>query len=105
MEWLGLDWDEGPMKGGDCGPYFQSQRNDIYDAYFKKLQDAGRVYEDDGAWRFRFDRSKPVTFHDMICGDITIDYRDASNTPGHGHPPRGRLLHLPLRQRWWTTLK
>lgn len=45
MEWLGLDWDEGPMKGGDCGPYFQSQRNDIYDAYFKKLQDAGRVYE------------------------------------------------------------
>ena len=20
MEWLGLDWDEGPMKGGDCGP-------------------------------------------------------------------------------------
>ena len=81
MEWLGLDWDEGPMKGGDCGPYFQSQRNDIYDAYFKKLQDAGRVYEDDGAWRFRFDRSKPVTFHDMICGDITIDYRDASNTP------------------------
>ena len=36
MEWLGLDWDEGPMKGGDCGPYFQSQRNDIYDAYFKK---------------------------------------------------------------------
>ena len=29
MEWLGLDWDEGPMKGGDCGPYFQSQRNDI----------------------------------------------------------------------------
>ena len=81
MEWLGLDWDEGPMKGGDCGPYFQSQRNDIYDAYFKKLQDAGRVYEDEGAWRFRFDRSKPVTFHDLICGDITIDYRDASNTP------------------------
>lgn len=71
-----------PMKGGDCGPYFQSQRNDIYDAYFKELQDAGRVYEDEGAWRFRFDRSKPVTFHDLICGNITIDYRDASNTPG-----------------------
>ena len=37
MEWLGLDWEEGPMKGGDCGPYFQSQRNDIYDAYFKTV--------------------------------------------------------------------
>lgn len=24
MEWLGLDWDEGPMKGGDCGPYFKA---------------------------------------------------------------------------------
>lgn len=81
MEWLGLDWDEGPMAGGDCGPYFQSQRNEIYDAYFKKLQDAGRVYEEEGAWRFRFDRSKPVSFHDLICGEITIDYRDSSNTP------------------------
>ncbi len=81
MEWLGLDWDEGPMKGGDYGPYFQSQRNHIYDAYFQKLVDAGRVYEDDGAWRFRFDRSKPVTFHDLICGDITIDYRNEENTP------------------------
>ena len=39
------------------------------------------MYEDEGAWRFRFDRSKPVTFHDLICGNITIDYRDASNTP------------------------
>ncbi|MEG1257847.1 MAG: glutamate--tRNA ligase family protein [Akkermansia sp.] len=81
MEWLGLDWDEGPMKGGDYGPYFQSQRDEIYDAYFKKLQDLGRVYEQDGAWRFRFDRSKPVTYDDIICGPITIDYRDASNTP------------------------
>ena len=81
IKWLGLDWDEGPMKGGDCGPYFQSQRDDIYDAYFKKLQDAGRVYEQDGAWRFRFDRTRPVTFDDIICGLITIDYRDASNTP------------------------
>lgn len=81
MEWLGLDWDEGPMKGGDFGPYFQSQRDDIYDAYFLKLQNAGRVYEQNGAWRFRFDRTRPVTFNDIICGPITIDYRDASNTP------------------------
>lgn len=81
LKWLGMDWDEGPHVGGDYGPYFQSQRDDIYDAYFKRLQDAGRVYEDQGAWRFRFDRSKPVTFNDIICGPISIDYRDASNTP------------------------
>ena len=40
----------------------------------------GRVYEDDGAWRFRFAR-KPVTMQDLICGEVTIDYRDESNTP------------------------
>ena len=30
LKWLGLDWDEGPGIGGDCGPYFQSERDDIY---------------------------------------------------------------------------
>ena len=80
MEWLGLDWDEGPEKGGNFGPYYQSQRKEIYDAWFEKLVAAGRVYEDGGAWRFRFER-KPVTMHDLVCGEVTIDYRDESNTP------------------------
>lgn len=80
MNWLGLDWDEGPGAGGDFGPYYQSQRTAIYDAWFAKLQDAGRVYEDGGAWRFRFERV-PVTMHDLVCGEVTIDYRDESNTP------------------------
>ena len=80
MSWLGLDWDEGPEKGGNFGPYYQSQRKEIYDAWFAKLVAAGRVYEDGGAWRFRFER-KPVTMHDLVCGEVTIDYRDESNTP------------------------
>ncbi len=80
MSWLGMDWDEGPDKGGDHGPYYQSQRTDIYDTWFQKLVDAERVYEDDGAWRFRFDR-KPITMNDMVCGEVTIDYTDESNTP------------------------
>lgn len=80
MKWLGLDWDEGPGVGGPYGPYFQSERNDIYDRYFQKLVDADRVYESDGAWRFRFER-KPITMHDLVCGEVTIDYRDESNTP------------------------
>jgi glutamyl-tRNA synthetase len=80
MEWLGMDWDEGPGKGGNHGPYFQSERRDIYDSWFEKLVDAGRVYEDGGAWRFRFER-KPVTMNDLVCGEVTIDYRDESNTP------------------------
>ncbi len=80
MEWLGLTWDEGPGAGGACGPYFQSERLGIYDAWFEKLRTAGRVYEDGGAWRFRFER-KPVTMRDLVCGEVTIDYRDESNTP------------------------
>lgn len=84
MEWLGLDWDEGPQtdgtSSGESGPYFQSQRKDIYDRWFEKLENSGRVYQDDGAWRFRFER-KPITVHDLVCGDVTIDYRDESNTP------------------------
>jgi glutamyl-tRNA synthetase len=80
MSWLGLDWDEGPEIGGDHGPYYQSQRNDIYDAYFEKLLAADRLYKDGDAYRFRFDR-KPITMHDLVCGEVTIDYRDESNTP------------------------
>lgn len=44
MKWLGLDWDEGPGKEGDCGPYVQSERLDIYREYYQKLLDNGRAY-------------------------------------------------------------
>jgi glutamyl-tRNA synthetase len=80
MNWLGLDWDEGEGKGGDFGPYNQSERADLYDKWFEVLRSKDRVYEDDGAWRFRFER-KPITMHDLVCGEVTIDYTDESNTP------------------------
>lgn len=80
LGWLGMDWDEGPGVGGAHGPYFQSERRHIYDAWFEKLRAADRVYEDNGAWRFRF-RREPVTMRDLVCGEVTIDYRDGSNTP------------------------
>ncbi len=44
MRWLGLDWDEGPHAGGDCGPYFQMQRLDLYREYAEKLIRAGAAY-------------------------------------------------------------
>jgi len=80
MSWLGLDWDEGEGKGGDCGPYNQSERAQIYEKHFQKLKDADRVYEKDGAWWFRFER-KPITMQDLVCGEVTIDYRNEDNTP------------------------
>ncbi len=80
MHWLGLDWDEGEGKGGDFGPYNQSERAELYHKWFEVLRSKDRVYEDDGAWRFRFER-KPITMHDLVCGEVTIDYTDESNTP------------------------
>ena len=29
LDWIGLNFDEGPHKGGDYGPYIQSERKDI----------------------------------------------------------------------------
>ena len=40
----GLDWDEGPGKEGDCGPYIQSARLDIYKREVQKLIDNDRAY-------------------------------------------------------------
>ena len=76
LRWLGLDWDEGPEAGGDHGPYFQSQRQSVYDAYFKKLEDSGRTYtEEGGAVRFKFSR-KPITIPDLVCGDVNFAATD-----------------------------
>jgi len=79
LNWLGLDW-EGPEREGHCGPYYQSQRRDIYEEWFQKLVTTDRVYQDEGAWRFRFER-KPITMNDLVCGEVVIDYTDESNTP------------------------
>lgn len=46
LEWLGLNWDEGPIAGGDHGPYFQSERVEIYHEWARRLIDAGRAYAD-----------------------------------------------------------
>ncbi len=44
LKWLGIDWDEGPEKGGDFGPYFQSERLNLYNAAAKRLVDEGHAY-------------------------------------------------------------
>ena len=38
LAWLGLEWDEGPDRRGPHGPYRQSQRSDIYQQYFERLE-------------------------------------------------------------------
>jgi len=82
LGWLGLNWDEGPAGNdpagpsrGDCGPYFQSQRGDIYSRRVEELKEKGLAYEDDGAIRFRMQR-EPVTIPDLICGDVVRELTD-----------------------------
>jgi nondiscriminating glutamyl-tRNA synthetase len=44
LRWLSMDWDEGPEKGGGCGPYHQIERIHIYESYLNKLITDGKVY-------------------------------------------------------------
>ncbi len=44
LEWLGLDWDEGPDRGGPHAPYEQSRRLPSYEAAFEALRESGRAY-------------------------------------------------------------
>lgn len=46
LEWLGLEWDEGPRVGGEFGPYIQSERRDIYQKWAQELVDKGLAYAD-----------------------------------------------------------
>lgn len=89
LKWLGIDWDEGPGAEGEHGPYFQSQRNELYASYLKKLEEAGRTYEKDGAIYFKLEgerytefdkyvgaevekvKTQPVVIDDLIRGNVT----------------------------------
>ncbi|WP_298887889.1 glutamate--tRNA ligase [uncultured Serinicoccus sp.] len=45
LEWLGLDYDEGPGVGGPYGPYRQSERADLHADVARRLLEAGLAYE------------------------------------------------------------
>jgi len=80
LQWLGLNWDEGPHAGGDYGPYLQSERTELYERYLKKLQDAGHIFEDQGALRFRSPREH-VIVDDIVCGKIDFDLSNPATHP------------------------
>jgi glutamyl-tRNA synthetase len=76
LQWLGLNWDEGPQPDGtikgEKGPYFQSQRSAIYKRYVDQLLSEGKAYEFEGAVKFRTPKT-PITVPDLICGNIQFD--------------------------------
>ena len=80
LQWLGLNWDEGPHAGGEFGPYLQSERTELYERYLKKLQDAGHIFEDQGALRFRSPHEH-VIVDDVVCGKIDFDLSNPATHP------------------------
>jgi glutamyl-tRNA synthetase len=82
LRWLGLEWDEGPTTGaaggpskGDSGPYFQSQRMDIYKRRVQELIDKGKAYEFEGAIKFRMER-EAITIPDLVVGNVRRELTD-----------------------------
>src|SRR3990167_862492 len=74
LEWLGFDFDEGPKKVGDFGPYVQSERLETYKKYALELKDKGLAFEDEGAIRFKINKIGQTTYHDLVGEkDITIE--------------------------------
>jgi glutamyl-tRNA synthetase len=91
LAWLGLDPDEGPEQGGDYGPYFQSQRAEIYTSAITQLQESDAVYpcfctkerleelrarqkEAGGAWRY-----------DGLCRSLSSAEAHARCESGEAH--------------------
>lgn len=77
LRWLGLKWDEGPEVGGPVGPYFQSERLDLYRRYLKPLVDEGKAYHcfcsPERLERVREERKASGQFggYDRFCRDLS----------------------------------
>src|SRR2546426_8694750 len=70
MTWLGLHWDE--------GPYFQSNRLDLYRETAERLVSGGHAYLDEGALRFRVPERR-VTYEDAGFGEISVESQTIEN--------------------------
>lgn len=76
LKWLGLNWDEGPEVGGSVGPYYQSERREIYSKMCQQLLEAGKAYycfctsEELEAAREKQKKAKKPFRYERTCRDI-----------------------------------
>ncbi|MGC9311126.1 MAG: glutamate--tRNA ligase [Sediminispirochaetaceae bacterium] len=86
--WLGIEWDEGPDKGGEYGPYVQSQRFELYKQYAEQLVESGHAYycfcssERLDALREEQKKSKKGQGYDRRCRDLTDEQREEFRSQG-----------------------
>ena len=96
LHWLGLDWDEGPDKGGPYAPYRQSERLDTYRPHVEQLLADGHAYhcwcstERLTAMREEQQRRKVPTGYDRRCHGLTRDQR--AELDGFSDVPVVRML-------------
>ena len=96
LHWLGLDWDEGPDKGGPYAPYRQSERGETYRPYVQQLLDSGHAYhcwcttERLAQMREEQQKAKQPTGYDRLCVGRTREERAA--LPGFSEQPVVRML-------------
>lgn len=91
LAWLGLDYDEGPGVGGDCGPYFQSERLPIYHQWADRLIADGLAYRCycsearlDALRKEQMARKEDAIGYDRHCRTLTQAQRaeqEASGAP------------------------
>ena len=99
LRWVGLEWDEGPDKGGDYGPYRQSERSDLYREHIRTLLDNGSAYpcfctpEELGSIRKRQREQKKNKGYDGTCRRIEPDEARRRMDAGEPHTIR---LAMPL---------
>ena len=66
LEWLGLDWDEGPLS--------QAERGDRHREEIARLVAEGHAYEDEGAIRLRVPDEGATVVHDVIRGEVRFEH-------------------------------
>ncbi|BCR35390.1 glutamate--tRNA ligase [Mariniplasma anaerobium] len=85
LNWLGLEWNESPDKGGDFGPYRQLERLDLYTKYANELLEKGLAYkdfrEDSETYAIRFKVPSDVTyaFDDIVRGTLKFESKDVED--------------------------
>ena len=94
LHWLGLEWDEGPDKGGPHAPYRQSLRKDIYQEHAQTLIDKGHAYTCFCSQQ-RLDRIREEQIaagenprYDQTCRHIPRDEADQRVADGEPHVVR-----------------
>ncbi len=99
LRWLGVEWDEGPDKGGLHAPYRQSERKDLYQEYAEKLIDSGHAFrcfctsQRLDEVRKEQQKNKMQVRYDGFCRSLDPAEGKARAAAGESHVVRFKMPH------------